>query len=172
MSKVASRGKATNNDDKYYDLKVSLRLESINGMKEANVLECFAGKGVLWDAVQKKSDIKIKRYKIDVNEFEGIDLLADSLGVIRKKNIHGFDVIDLDSWGSPVKHLDILFKKKYKGIVHCTYCTPMSFTPDKILMDNYFDIDYSMTRRSPALFSKKLAEIILAYLKNNGVNEV
>ena len=72
--KKPSSGIATNNDSEWFDYKVNLRIQSIEHLEFARVLECFAGEGKLWDAVEKKSGKKIYRFKIDANLYPGIDI--------------------------------------------------------------------------------------------------
>src|SRR5690554_4704977 len=100
MSKNPGSGTATNNDQRFFDYKVNLRVRSIDGIDEIRVLECFAGNGKLWDEVQRRLGKQITRYKIDVNEFPGVNYVGDSLKFLKNKDISAFNVIDLDAWGS------------------------------------------------------------------------
>ena len=169
MSKKPKSGTATNNDSEYYNLKINLRINSLPNKKEITVLECFAGEGKVWDSIEKLTDKKINRFRIDINEYKNLDFLGNSLQFIKKANLKKFDIIDLDSWGSPVKYLEILFKRKYKGIIHCTYCIPMSLNPDKILAVNHFKIDHKTILLAPSLFSRNIGQMIESYLIKNGI---
>ena len=44
--------KATNNNDKYLSLKVSLRIDALNNSESNNILDCFAGDSVVWNKVK------------------------------------------------------------------------------------------------------------------------
>ena len=170
MSKKPGSGTATNNDSEWFDYKVNLRIQSIEHLEFARVLECFAGEGKLWDAVEQKSGKKIYRFRIDANFYPGIDIVGNSETVLKKISLKRYHVIDLDSWGSPAVHLQILFEKQYKGIVHCTYCSPISLNPDGILAAEYFNVDKQTIKKSPALFSKDTGEMLANYLKNRGID--
>jgi hypothetical protein len=50
----AGSNKATNNDSKYLDLKIQLRLNAVKKFESVNVLDCFAGDSVLWKKFTKK----------------------------------------------------------------------------------------------------------------------
>lgn len=167
-----ARGVATNNHEEWFDYKVTLRIQSIEHLVFARVLECFAGEGKLWDAVEQKSGKKIYRFKIDANFYPGIDIIGDSEKVLKRISLKRFNVIDLDAWGSPVKHLDILFKKQFKGIVHCTYCTPCLFTPVDVLAETFYEMDKKIFRKAPALFAKRTEQQFEKYLITNGIKEV
>ena len=162
-------GKATNNDADWFEYKVNLRIESIKDLDFVRVLECFAGEGRLWDEVEKRVNKNIYRTKIDSNYYNDIDIIGNSETIIKSITLHRYNVIDLDSWGSPVKSLQVLFDKKYKGIIHCTYCSPISFNPDNILATNYFEFDSKIIKKSPALFAKKIGEMIKIFLHKNGI---
>jgi len=171
MKKPGS-GTATNNDNEWFDYKVNLRIQSIQHLEFARVLECFAGEGKLWDAVQEKTGKNIYRFRIDANFYPGIDIVGNSETVLQKISLKRYHVIDLDSWGSPVAHLQILFQKQYKGIVHCTYCSPISLNPDAVLAAEYFNVDRKIVKQSPALFAKDTGDMLANYLKNRGVDEI
>ena len=115
MSKKPGSGTATNNDSEWFDYKVNLRIQSIEHLEFARVLECFAGEGRLWDAVEQKSGKKIYRFRIDANFYPGIDIVGTSETVLKKISLKRYHVIDLDSWGSPAVHLQICLKSNTKA---------------------------------------------------------
>ena len=169
MKKPGS-GTATNNDSDWFDYKVNLRIQSIEHLQFARVLECFSGEGKLWDVVEKKTGKKIYRYKIDANYYPGVDVVGRSETVIKSISLKRYHVIDLDSWGSPVVHLQILFEQQYKGIIHCTYCSPILLNPDGILAAEYFNVDKKIIKKCSSLFAKNTGEMLSNYLKNRGIN--
>lgn len=171
MKRPASTA-AKNNDLNWFKLKVQLRLQSIQEIENPNILECFAGEGKLWDTVEMLSKKKLVRFRIDANYFPKLDIKGDSLTFIKKNPIDQFNVIDLDSWGSTVNHLDVIFEKQYKGIVHCTYCSPISINPDKILADTFFRLDSTTIKKAPALFAKDTGSMIESFLSKKGIEEI
>jgi hypothetical protein len=162
--------KATNNDNKYLDLKVTLRYDAIKYNLDLKILDCFAGKQVLWSIIEKKIGVKTNRLTIDADANFKPDIVSDSLRWIKENDLSSFDIIDLDSWGSPVKHLEVLFNKKYKGLIITTYCSPVSLNPDKILASNYFKNIYGSTKRV-SILNKDVGNMFKDYLVTNGVNE-
>lgn len=117
----------TNNDQAMLSAKIALRLESVNLLDkdEINVLECFAGDGVLWAGVRSLSKKKINILPIDIKKYNNTTLIGDNLKFLKEMDLTGFDIIDLDSYGSPSKQLSILAKKEYNGIIHCTFIQTM-----------------------------------------------
>lgn len=172
MGTKPGSGTATNNDDDYLSLKVNLRIKSLPARENIEVLECFAGDGVLWDLVKSTSKINIKRTRVDINQYAGNDFTIDSLIFLQNNDVSKYDVIDLDSWGSCVKHLEILFQKKYKGIVHCTYCTPIPLNPDKILAVSFFRFDHEIIMKAQSLFAKDTGSMLMNYLSGKGIKKV
>lgn len=172
MGKNPGSGTGTNNTSNYFNLKVDMRLESLPD-SPVKVLECFAGEGKLWDAVQKRFNHHIKRTRIDINEYPGTgNIKGDSLRIIIKINLDGYDLIDLDSWGSPISHLDVIFKREWRGIVHCTYCCPIPLNPQKKLARVYYKMDNEVIKEKPSIFAKNLEEMILKYMFLNGVKDI
>lgn len=104
MSKF--KGKKTNNAK--IDAKIELR-KSID-CKELSVLECFCGKGEMFDAVWKNA-----------YHYEGIDIeeqndkrivhKGDCALILKKLNLDNFQVFDIDAYGSPYECLQIIFQK-------------------------------------------------------------
>lgn len=172
MSKKPQSGTATNNSLNFLPLKVNMRVDSIKSFKEVNILDCFHGEGKLWKAVQKKSTAKINITGIDINDYNNGSILMDSLKFIQTNDLSQYDVIDIDSWGSCIKWLEVLFRKKYKGIVHCTYCNPISANPDAILSDHYYGFKSFDILKSPSIFAKELPSMIKKYLNDNGIKEI
>jgi hypothetical protein len=123
MSKAATK---TNNDAELFESKVLLRIDSLPGKKELNVLEAFGGEGLLWTEVKRRCpERKIKILSIDSNKYKRVQLQGDNLKFLKAFDLTNFDIIDLDAWGSPFNQLKILFDKQYKGIIHCTFIQTM-----------------------------------------------
>jgi hypothetical protein len=172
MGKKPGSGTATNNSFKYFALKVALRLNSLPN-RDVSILECFAGEGKIWKKVQSKFPYKIKITKIDINEYQGVNnIKADSLRLINKIDIAKFDIIDLDSWGSPIDHLEVIFNKEFSGIIHCTYCCPIPLNPHKKLADLYYKIPREKIKEKPSIFAKDLNSMVLKYLNLKGISKI
>lgn len=163
---------ATNNDHDWFKLKVQLRLQSIQELENPHIIECFAGEGKLWDTVQMLTKKKLARFRIDANYYPNLDIIGDSLTFIKQTKISNYNVIDLDSWGSPVNHLEVIFQKQFKGIVHCTYCSPISINPDKKLAETFFQVDSKTIKKAPALFAKDTGSMMETFLSKNGINTI
>jgi hypothetical protein len=170
---MSSQLTKTNNDAAMLESKIQLRINSLPADKlEIKVLEAFGGEGILWDAVKRRCPEKlIKVLAIDKNDYQRVQLQGDNVKWLYSLNLNEFDIIDLDAWGSPVKQLEILFSKKYKGIVHCTFISTKNFNPDKIL-SNSFGFNRKMVQKSPSLFCKHPYTAFINYLAINGVKKI
>ena len=58
--------------------------------------------------IEKKIGAKTNRLTIDADANFKPNVVYDSLKWIKENDLSSFDIIDLDSWGSPVKHLEVL----------------------------------------------------------------
>jgi hypothetical protein len=162
--------KATNNDSKYKSLKIALREEAILKTKDPFVLDCFAGDSVLWKAINKKLNTQIKRVTIDADKRFKTDFNCNAKTYIKNNDLTKFNIIDLDSWGSPVIYLEHIFKTNFKGFIICTYCSPVSLNPDKILAKNYFGEIYEKTNKK-SLLAKNIGLMFKEYLILNKITE-
>ena len=150
--------------------KVALRLSMIPVKKNLNVLDAFAGKGSIWKNVQKKYCGKINITKIDkYQKDDGFMLLGDNRKYLSSLPLELYDVIDLDSYGTPYDQLKIIFERNYKGIVFLTFIS--------IVVLNYqFLIDMGITKKMinkcPTIFCKNKLETIAHWLSMKGVKSI
>ncbi|HUS02943.1 MAG TPA: hypothetical protein VMY77_14495 [Chitinophagaceae bacterium] len=162
----------TNNDNSLIEGKVNLRLQSLPDKKEINVLEAFGGEGVLWSIVQRKApDKKINVLSIDKNKYGRVQLQGDNLKFLHSLNLSEFDIIDLDAWGSPINQLEVLFERKYTGIVHCTFIQTMQGCLSKKMLRKLGYTD-AMMPKCQSLFNKNGIEKFLNYLSISGIKKV
>ena len=167
MSKVRT-------DNSHLQEKIKLRIQSINDLnkKEINILECFAGDGIIWNEVKKCTNKKINILKIEKKYKRSIIYLkGENLKFLEKIDLQNFDIIDLDTYGSPFKQLEIIFKKNYKGIVCVTFInTEYGRMEYNLLKKAGYSI--SIIKKCPTIFSKNALNIISCYLYKNGIDEI
>lgn len=160
--------RATNNSEKYFNLKIALRKKAHETAKNKNVLELFAGNGDLW----KRVDKKITTFKIDADKRFKVDHVGDCYTWLKKNSVDNFGIIDVDCWGSPSKYLEHLFKIKYKGIVIATFCNPININPDKIFAIDYFGEDIYNSTKSKSILVKDANIFLTLYLQKRGVEKI
>ena len=162
----------TNNDEAFIEAKIQLRINSLPDKKVIKVLEAFGGEGLLWSAVKRRTPGKtIKVLSIDKNDYNRVQLQGDNIKYLLSLNLQEFDIIDLDAWGSPISQLEILFQKKYKGIVHCTFIqTMMGNLPDVLLKANGYT--KAMLKKIRTIFVKDELKKFLNYLSQKGIKKV
>jgi hypothetical protein len=159
-------------DSTYFKEKVFLRINSLPKKKEIFVLDCFSGDGLIWDEVKKNTNIKINILRIDLKKkSKGLYLIGDNKKFLSEIDLKKFDIIDLDAYGSPFKQLEIIFKRKYKGIVHCTFIQSIYGNLNKSLL---IKIGYTekMIQKIPAIFNKNGFEKMCQYLYVQGVKKI
>jgi len=162
----------TNNDQLMTEAKIQLRIESLPDKPEINVLEAFGGEGVLWGAVQRRCpEKKIKILSIDKEKYKRVQLQGDNIKFLMSFNLSQFDVIDLDAYGMPTKQLEIVFSKKFKGVVHCTFIQSITGNMDHVILkaNGYTK---AMLQKAQSLFTHNGIDKFLNYLAINGVKRV
>lgn len=161
-------------DNSALEEKVVLRLNSLERIEKdtVNVLECFGGEGVIWSEVRQRTIKKVNSIRIDVRYgLSGFYLRGDNLKYLSTIDLRGFDIIDLDAYGSPFKQLEIIFRRGYRGIIHCTFIqSGMGMLENKLL--EAVGYNKSMIRKAPSLFNKSSFGILSEYLYLNGINKV
>lgn len=151
-------------DNSHFLEKVKLRLLAIEKLDKQciKVLDCYAGKGLLWKEVKKQTNKKI--IVMSIEKQKGKNLLAinaDNEKLLPNLDLDQFDIIDLDAYGIPARQLEIIFKKKYNGAVIVTAISSMMGAIPKLLIEKA-GISYNNYRRCPTLFIDKM----FAFLKN------
>jgi hypothetical protein len=168
MSRQATK---TNNDPKWISRKIELRLLSLPQKQDIRVLDAFGGEGVLWKSVKDLSKLNIKILGIDKKEYSSKQLKGDNLKFLSSMDLSQFDIIDLDAYGSPFEQLNILYKRKYSGIVHCTYITQgLGGIPDIIFEKS--NIPKKMHEKCHTIFRKLNHKMVFNYLHFIGITKV
>jgi hypothetical protein len=158
----------TNNDSELLEAKVSLRIQSLPEKSDITVLEAFGGEGILWSAVKRRCPEKnIQVLSIDKNKYKRVQLQGDNLKYLSSFNLNEFDIIDLDAWGSPVKQLEIIFSKQYRGIVHCTFIQSMhgNLSRELLYANGYTE---KMLAKITSIFITNGLQKFYNYLYNRG----
>jgi len=153
----------TNNDPRNIEAKILLRLNLLPNKNEIKVLYAFSGEGILWNEVKKRTSQKISILSIDKNDYKKVNLKGDNLKFLKGLNLSKYDIIDLDSWGSPSSQLQILANKNYKGVVHCTFIQTMQGRISNNILETY-GYNKSMIKKCPTLFCKNALLKIMYFI--------
>lgn len=168
MSKVQ-----TDNDERYLSIKIKLRQNIVDNLPEILCLECYGGDGVMWGEIKKTNPWKqITILRIDQKEDKkGIYLKGDNLKFIKNIDLNQFNIIDLDAYGVPVKQLDVLFKRKYKGWVVVTFIQSMTGNLGKVFL-NDLGFTNEMIKKCPSIFNKNGFEKMKHWLGSRGIKSL
>ena len=163
------------NDNSHIWRKALVRLKAIEetGKDSIKVLDCFAGKGKTWDLVCKNTDKKIDIVRIEKEQGKGkAALRGECERYLKKIDLSEFDIVDLDAYGSPIDHLEILFERKFSGIVCVTaIIINMSRGGDRLL--EKIGIPAWFSRSIPkSIFNLSYREIVEQYLARRGVKKI
>jgi len=161
-------------DNSHIDQKVALRLTNLPDKEHIRVLDCFAGYGRVWDAVKRRSDKKIDVLAIEkrkLKERKSVYLCGDNMKFMQTFDLNVFDIIDLDDYGFPYEQLDMLFRRRYRGIVFITFgATGGGELPHALL--NELGYTNSMISKIKLLFSRDPFKKVCQYLAKHGVVDV
>ena len=167
---TTSKNKKTNNS--YLADKVALRLGHLPRKKEIYVLDCYAGKGLIWRAVQKLSGKDITTLPIDTSDDDtGFRLPGDNRGYLETLDLSQFDVIDLDAYRIPYDQMRIVFEREYHGFVFVTFIqSPFGRMPNRLLLDIGFSEE--MITASPTLVGSMGWQYFKEWLRAMGVRKI
>ena len=159
-------------DNSYLTEKVNLRIESLPNKKNITVLDCFAGTGLIWSEVKKKSKQDIKVVSIEHEKGKNkTALFGSNLKYLNVLNLSKFDIIDLDAYGIPYAQLNILFTRGYKGIVHVTAIqSGMGQLPNDLILK--LGYTKNMIKKIKSIFNTKGDEKLKNYLYLSGVETI
>ena len=160
----------TKTDNSFLNEKIYLRYKNIKHMGKLSVLDCFHGSGHIWNNVQKIHKHEINIIAIDKKPYRKT-LIGDNIKFLKSMDLNNFSCIDLDAYGIPYKQLDIVFNKKYKGIVFFTYIQTMfGALPIEMLIN----IGYTkeMVKKCPFIFSKNMKNKLFDFLFKNNVKNI
>lgn len=164
--------KKTNNS--HFKAKVNLRLENLPEKKSTvRILDCFSGTGEIWKAVQKETKTELKVLGIDKKtDYPGVYLKGDNMKYLRSLDLNQFDIIDLDAYGTPIKQLEVIFNRHFKGIIFITFIQTLFGGIPKIML-NCLGYTDNMIKKCPTLFNKNALEKFKQYLFiRGGITEI
>ena len=159
-------------DNSYLADKVALRLAHLPDKKTVRVLDCFAGKGVIWQAVRKLApgrDIRVLPIEVKPQEEDVLFYLpGDNTRFLETLDLGRFDVIDLDAYGVPYDQLRTIFRRGYKGVIFVTLVhTKIGTLPHPLLRE--LGLTSEMINKCPALVASKNWTWFLQYLALHGI---
>jgi hypothetical protein len=159
-------------DNSYFKEKVQLRIDSLPGKNEIFVLDCFSGTGRIWNEVKERTQKNINTLSIEKESGKNkTALVGSNLKYLNVLDLNKFDIIDLDAYGIPYAQLNIIFKRKYKGIIHVTAIqSGMGQLPKGMIQE----LGYSkeMIMKIHSIFNTKGIEKLKNYLYLHGVQSV
>lgn len=171
---VTSMSSTKKTDNSHLKEKVDLRLETVNAIDKdvIDVLELYAGSGVIWNRVQKLSGKQINVLKIEIKDGKkGVYLKGDNAKFITLFDYSKFDIIDVDAYGVPYFQLKTILSNNFKGFVHVTFIqSGMGNLPNGLLNDIGYPKE--MVNKCRTLFSKNGMNKMEAFLANNGVEKL
>ncbi len=159
----------TKTDNSYLADKVALRLKHLPP-GDVSVLDCFAGRGLVWECVRRMSPQKITRLAID-RAATGFYLPGDNRSYLPILDLTAFNVIDLDAYGVPYEQLQQLFERQYHGRVFVTFIQSLyGQMPAGLLVDIGFS--EPMIAKAPTLCSKRGWGLFCDWLALHGVRQI
>jgi hypothetical protein len=164
-------GQTKKTHNTYLADKVALRAGHLPKRREIYVLDCFAGKGLIWEAVKEVTGRKITTLPIDMDIKSGFRLPGNNMGYLDSIDLSPFDVIDLDAYGVPYPQLRVILERGFKGAVFVTFIQSIySQMPQGLLRDIGFG--NGMIEKIPTLFAQRGWEYFLGWLALKGIRKI
>lgn len=157
-------------DNSYLNSKVNLRMNHLPNKKSIKVLDCFAGKSIIWKEIKRKSDKDINVIGIDKVSY-GSTLRGDNIKYLKGMDLNKYDIIDLDAYGVPFRQLEIIFQKRYRGISFITFVQSI-FGRLPVRMLEKIGYTREMIKKCPTLFNRNGIEKFKQYLAMNDIKKI
>ena len=95
--------------------KVGLRVRWVEGLgvERVRVLDCFGGRGVVWREVGLRAGVTVDRVGIERDRGKAArsDLVGDNMSYLPVLDLGGFDAVDVDAYGWPVRQLRVVAER-------------------------------------------------------------
>ena len=159
-------------DNSNFEKKVLLRLDALQQIDkdEINVLDCFAGYGLLWQEVKRRSDKTIKIVSIEKEKGKNPTALqGDNLKYLPTLDLSKFDIIDIDAYGVPTKQIEIITLRQWHGILIITEIESMMGNMPKELLFSVGIED--LYKENKAVFCSYFPQFLDNYLFQKGIKE-
>jgi hypothetical protein len=166
-----AKGSKTNNS--YLSDKVALRANHLPAGRELYILDCYAGKGIIWQAVKELTGRKIVTLPIEISKEKdvGFHLPGDNRAYLDTLDLDQFDAIDLDAYGVPYQQLKSIFQREYHGAVFVTFIQSVyGQMPFGVLQEIGFS--RTMIERTPSIFGERGWEYFMEWLALEGVKVI
>lgn len=160
----------------FFESKVILRINNLPQKKEISVLDCFSADGKIWNEIKKRTEKKLTVTRIEKQVGRsGVYLQGNNIKFLKTLNVNDYDIIDLDSFGSPIKQLEIIFnkskKESKKTIFFVTFIQSYAGGLPYVMLEK---IGYTkkMIKKIPTLFYRNGIEKFKNYLSYYGVKKI
>jgi hypothetical protein len=165
--------KAKTNNSFLHD-KVALRVAFLPDKPEVTVLDCYHGRGSIWNNVRRNTDKRIAVHGIDIQDYgvESIALIGDNLKIFDSLDLSRYDVVDLDAWGIPAAQFTAVWQRLRPGtIVFYTFIQNMLGLLGSSMLGQ-LGYTASMVARCPTLFAKNGHEKFIRFLSLHNLSTV
>lgn len=161
-------------DNSFLVTKVKLRLDNLPaGDCVCNVLDCYAGTGLIWRTIKERTKRRINVLGMDLKKLQGIYLHGDNLKFLASMDISKFNIIDLDAYGVPYDQLKIIFSRKLQAetIIFVTFIQSIYGGLPRGMLEA---LGYSplMIKKCPSIFYRNGFEKFKQYLAISGIGQI
>ena len=161
-------------DNSYFEEKVLLRLEALEKVEGdiVRVLEMFAGKSLLWQEVRRRTSKAVSLLSIEKEKGKNpTALTGDNMKFVDALDLDGFDIIDINAYGSCFRQLDAVLSRGYRGTVIVTDIQSVYGRTSQDLL-RYAGFTDGMLKSVRSVIDAHAEEALYAYLESKGVYQV
>jgi len=159
-------------DNSHLAEKIVLREINLPGIDPIRVLDCYAGKGVIWSRIAHRNPaLNIRRLGIDVKGEDPGLLHGKAEKFLPSLNLDDFDVIDLDAYGVPYLALKEILPRSRGKIIFITFIQTVFGCLNKSFL---CDLGYtpSMIKKCRSLFNSHGFVKLKSWLAGRGITEI
>lgn len=162
-------------DNSFFADKVILRLQNLPDRENIKVLDCYGGRGRIWDEIARQTVgvKKIDVVSIEEKKYNRMYLRGDNRKFLKMMDLSKFDIIDLDAYGVPFEQLEIIFEKS-KKTNHFVFVTFIQVMMGALPKDFLNKLGYTdkMINKIPTLFNRNAFDKFCNYLYLKGIRDI
>lgn len=158
-------------DNSHKEVKLEMRRESV---KDGDtILDCCHGEGFLWGEIGQGKDISVIGIEHEKGRGRGA-IHGEAEKVIPGLDLSRYQMIDVDTYGSPYQIIKCIFKNKTLApgtVIFYTFIqTHMGLVSQESL--RAIGLSKEMTKKISTLFAKLGWPAFLEYLRKQGIKKV
>lgn len=166
------RNKKTDNSCLSEKLKIRQDVIDATGQDRVRVLDCYAGKGIIWNLLKNKNqDKEISVLSIEKEKGKNPNALCgDNLKILPSLDLSKFDVIDIDAYGLPFEQTKLILESPFRGWIVITFIQSQYGRLNKKMVESV-GLSWSNYNKCSTLFKPFALPFFFDFLSKKGIDK-